>query len=86
LTFHHQKGIKSQGKMNDVMQNGVFFKVLQMGTGMNHHNPQIRNPLDWFSEGKGSVPKNRENGAINWDQLILGMKMKTNISVSPHTL
>ncbi|MCP4575365.1 MAG: PAS domain-containing protein [Deltaproteobacteria bacterium] len=44
---------------------------------MDNHNPQIRNPSDGFSEDEGSVPKNREKGAINWDQLILGMKRTT---------
>lgn len=63
--------------MNDVMQHGVFFKGLQMGTGVDNHNPQIRNPLEGFSEGDGSVPKSREKSAINWDQLILGMKRTT---------
>ena len=63
--------------MNDVIQNGVFFKGLQMGTGVDNHNPQIRNPLEGFSEGDGSAPKSREKSAINWDQLILGMKRTT---------
>ena len=77
LTFHNQKGIKSQGAMNDGMQNRVFRKGLGMETGMDNHNPLIRNPPEGFSEGDGSVSKNSEKGAINWDQLILGMKRTT---------
>jgi PAS domain S-box-containing protein len=48
-----------------------------MGTGMDNHNPQIRNPSEGFSGGERSLPKNRDKGAINWDQLILGMKRTT---------
>lgn len=55
--------------MNDGMQTKVFRRGLGMGTGMDNHNPLIGNPPEGFSVG--------EKGAINWDQLILGMKRTT---------